>query len=367
MRILSIVTLISPLGEYGGPVRVAVNQAAALVARGHEVTIVAATRGYGDTPPRQIEGIETRLFPARRLLPGRSFSGLGSPSLWRWVRAHGGDYDIAHVHAARDFVTMPAAAIVKRGGTPYVLQTHGMVTPDRRAQVRLFDALLGQRVLRQAQSVLHLTEVERDEIARLGIAGPLHQVPNGVPEQDLAPAPSRPVVLYLARLAPRKRPELFVEAARRIGREDVTWLMIGPDEGRGEAVTEAIGEARAAGIDISWQGALAPSETLAAMRAASIYVLPSVDEPFPMSVLEAMSVGLPVVVTQTNGLAYAVAESGAGAVVDHSPEALTDAVARLLDDPEAALRAGRSGRDYVRERLDMSAIARRLEEVYVGS
>jgi glycosyltransferase involved in cell wall biosynthesis len=369
MRILSVVTLVSPLNEYGGPIRVAVNQAHALAALGHEVLIVAAARGFDGPLPQEVDGVPARLFPVRRIVPGRSFSGLGSPGLWRWLRAHGREFDVAHVHAARDFVTMPAARILGRLGTPYVLQTHGMVTPDYRPHVRLFDAVVTRTVLTASRSVLHLTDLERDELTAVGAIPALMQLPNGVPEHEAAPPAVRPQVLYLARLAPRKRPELFVEVARRVGRPDVTWTMVGPDEGQGRLVTERIAAARAAGIDITWTGAMPADQTLAAMQAATLYVLPSIDEPFPMSVLEAMSVGLPVVITETNGLADAVTESGGGAVVDHSLEHLTDAVADLLADPARAAAQGAAGRAYVRERLSMSAVARRLEELYaaVGS
>ena len=47
MRILQVATLFTPDGEYGGPVRVAMNQALALAAAGHEVTLAGAARGVG--------------------------------------------------------------------------------------------------------------------------------------------------------------------------------------------------------------------------------------------------------------------------------------------------------------------------------
>ncbi|MBK5249133.1 MAG: hypothetical protein JJE50_06815, partial [Actinomycetales bacterium] len=74
MRIISVVTLFSPDGAYGGPTRVAVNQAAALRRLGHQVVIAAGGRGYAH-PPEHVHGVPLRLFPVRTAVPGTGFAG----------------------------------------------------------------------------------------------------------------------------------------------------------------------------------------------------------------------------------------------------------------------------------------------------
>lgn len=367
MRIYSIVTLVSPDGEYGGPVRVAINQARELRAQGHEVVICGGTRGF-DRVPDDLEGVPARLFPVYPVIPRSGFAGLISPGLLGWLVRNVAMADLCHVHAARDLVTLPAAVVARAKGVPYVLQTHGMIDPSSNPLAKPLDALLTRPILRHAHRILYLTEVERHGV--VGVGGdklPLAELPNGVPQaQPAQPSPSRgSEVLYLARLAPRKRPRLFVEVAAALAEEfpGAQFVLIGPDEGEGAAVTAAIGES-AHSDRISWAGPLPPELTVERMRQASIYVLPSINEPYPMSVLEALSVGLPVVITNTCGLADVVRQSGAGAVVDESMAALRDALRTLMSDPEEARAAGLRGRDYVRKNLSMEAIARRLAELY---
>ena len=74
MRILQVVTLLSPDGAYGGPARVALNQSAELVSRGHDVTVVGATRGYRDVPT-ELNGVPVKLFAARTLVAANWFRG----------------------------------------------------------------------------------------------------------------------------------------------------------------------------------------------------------------------------------------------------------------------------------------------------
>lgn len=365
MRILSVVTLVSPQGEYGGPVRVAVNQARELESLGHSVTLCAATRGF-PAPPAAIEGVPTRLFPARQVLPGAGFAGLAAPGLWRWLWRRIREFDICHIHVARDLVTLPAAAIARTRGVRYVLQTHGMIDPSHNLLAAPLDLALTRPVLRDAQRVLYLTGTERAGLVE--VAGDdlrLSELPNGVPRAEARTATEVTEVLYLARLAPRKRPELFARVAGVLAGEfpDVRFALVGPDEGEGDSVTEAIAAAGTPGR-IVWEGALAPEATLDRLRRAHVYVLPSVNEPYPMSVLEAMSVGLPVVITDTCGLAGIVRRSGAGLIIDSSREALEDAIRELLQDRSAADEMGRRGRRFVREELGMAAIARRLVEIY---
>ncbi|WP_211332442.1 glycosyltransferase [Nocardioides aurantiacus] len=362
-------TLVTPHGEYGGPVRVAVNQARSLRSAGWDVVLVGAHRGWGSTgPPTKVDGVPTMLWPARTLVPGAGFAGVGSPGLWRWVRRHARDFDVVHVHLARDLVTLPAAWLVRRLGVPYVLQTHGMVDATSNPLAVPLDAAMTRPVLRSAGRVLHLTLEELHGLQQVVPSGlrtaVLH---NGVPlPSDPAGGGSR-TVLYLARLAPRKRPGAFVEAARVLASRhpDVEFVMVGPDEGEGAAVKEAIRQAVAGGARVSWTGAVAPENTEAAMRQACSYVLPAVDEPYPMSVLEAMALSLPVLVTDSCGLAPAIARAGAGIVVDASQESLVEALDRLLSDPVAAAAMGIRGRALVQQEMDMAEVADRLSNTYI--
>ena len=135
------------------------------------------------------------------------------------------------------------------------------------------------------------------------------------------------------------------------------FTLVGPDEGEGPALRAALdGESQ-----ISWEGALAPGAIPRRMAAASVYVLPSVREPYPMSVLEAMSVGLPVVVSADCGLAPLVERTHCGIVTDPRsrpwrPRSSPSWRTRLSRVRWAAERA-----NTVRTELGMRAVGDRLD------
>ncbi|OZC78495.1 glycosyltransferase [Rhodococcus sp. 06-418-1B] len=358
MRILHVVTLISEDGAYGGPARVASNQADALAVDGHDVTIVAA----GPAQRSRASDVTVRLFEPRKLLPRIGFAGLSSPGLLRWIIREGRGFDVVHVHLARDLVTLPAAILFRALGVRVVVQTHGMIDASDNALAKPLDALLTKRVLRSASALFYLTPRERSDL--IDVAGPglaLVALTNGVPELPERVGSDSVEVLFLARLHSRKRPELFAQMAEVLVPEFPTaaFTLVGPDEGEGAQIVRA--------QHVRWEGAIAPSETAARMRRASVYVLPSVDEPYPMAVLEAMAVGLPVVVTDSCGLAPEVASIGCGMVVPGDDvDALVGAVRKLLSSNALRDEMGTRGRAEVRRRFGTAAVARTLEQHYEG-
>lgn len=367
MRIAQIVTLVSPDGAYGGPVRVAVNQARALIDLGHTVTVFAGTRGFDD-PPRFIEGVPFELFAAGQLLPGLGFAGTISPGLLRAVRARARDFDVWHVHLARDLVTLPAAWILRHANRRFVVQCHGMIDESRRPLARPLDGLLTRPTLRSASRVLTLTPREEYDLIRVNRESlEFSRIANGVPAASgMASTIGHPLeVLFLARLQSRKRPLHFVESAIEIATSspDCIFSLVGPDEGEGLAVRERIGRSGMSSR-VQWEGAIEPKATLERMRQASIYVLPSVDEPFPMSVLEALSLGIPVIITETCGLAPFIKEAQAGIVVDKSQDSLTSAIQRLLADEGLRQRMGSNALDLVQRTFSIESVANQLTEEY---
>ena len=250
-------------------------------------------------------------------------------------------------------------------GVPLVVQTHGMIDASTNPLAAPLDRALTRPILRAAKAVLFLTPREEQDLR--GVGGDdvrLRPLGNGVPES--APGPrigTGTEVLFLARLAPRKRPMVFVGAAEELATDfpAARFTLVGPDEGEGDRVQQAV--ARGGGA-LAWEGPITPEKTGERMSGASVYVLPSVDEPYPMSVLEAMAAGLPVVVTDSCGLAPAIERHGAGIVVDSSQDSFTSAVRRLLTDPDEARAMGEAGARAAREEFGMAAVSAELERLY---
>ncbi len=362
-----MVTLFTPDGAYGGPVRVALNQARALRSSGHDVTVIGGARGFGSSLPTVIDDVEVRLFPAITVIPRIGFAGLASPTMLRWVRRNVRSFDVVHVHAARDFITLPAAQLARSARVRYVIQSHGMIDRSTSPLAIPLDAILTRPVLRGAHRVFFLTPREEKDLSAM--AGPrirLEHLPNGVPSPPVTTrVDGADEVLYLARLATRKRPALFVRMAAELTRSHPTtrFCLVGPDEGEGDVVRRLISDS-GQHSRIVWEGSLPPDQTASRMSRAGIYVLPSIDEPYPMSVLEAMSLGLPVVITESCGLAPMVREAGCGIVIDDTLRDLITAVDQLLSDTTLAQRLGRAGAVAARDRFAMDAIAAQLERAY---
>lgn len=367
MRVLHVVTLCSPRGEFGGPQQAALNETGELARRGRRVLLATGVRGY-QTVPRLIDGVPVLAAPVHQVVPRAGFSGLASPGLFSRIGPVVRGATVVHVHLSRDLVTLPFALCTLAAGKPLVVQCHGMVDPPVRLLAGPLDALATRRVLRRASAVLYLNDRERDgleAVARTPLVRATRLL-NGVP-----PVPGPPVarddrlVVFAARLHPRKRPELFVEAAARVLRStpDVRFVLIGPDEGMAPATLARI-RALGVGHAVSWLGPQPHAEVLRWLGRAAVHVLPSAVEPYGMTIVEAMSVGTPVVVMDCCGLADDVVRTGAGSVTASDPDAIAWAVEHLLADPGARAVAGECGLRAVRERFGLATVVDRLEAIY---
>ncbi|MCI4658240.1 glycosyltransferase [Cryobacterium sp. ZS14-85] len=366
MKIAHIVTYVSDDGAFGGPLTVAIGQAKELARRGHSVDIIAGWDGIAELA---IPGVTVRLFPTRRVLPS-GFSGLVSPALQSHVRRSLTTYDVVHIHLSRDLITVPVALAALRRSRRVILQTHGMVMPDSRLQARVLDAVAIRRVLHRASAVLYLTQREQQGVFTVsGGQAKLAGITNGI--AALGPNTPSPIsnlsndVLFLARLHPRKRVMAFAEMARlMIGLgSSAHFSIVGPDEGDLAELSKFIAEHK---LDsrLSYEGAIPPGAGAARLGQSSVYVLPSRGEVFPMTVLEALSVGTPVVIGNDCGIAPELQSRGAALVTDGSPKELSEAVSKILSEGELARDLIANGRRAVDEYFSISAVVDQLEALY---
>lgn len=377
MRVLHVVTLYTPTNDFGGPTRVAINLSRGLRARGVDARIATLGDGFDGSLPSAIEGVPAFMFRARHVLPRFEVSGITSPALLARARRLVEGADVVHVHLMRDLITLPFALIALSCGRPVVLQTHGMIDPTDNRVARLVDLLGLRRVLREADGLLYLTEMERELIQAVIPDTPLrnaHRLVNGVELRKRRPARGKrhPTVLYLARVQERKRPEDFVRAMPTVLKEHpkARFVLAGPDTGALARPMLDLARKLGVGDSLEYVGALGHTEVLKQLRRSDVYVLPSVVEPFAVSILEAMSVGLPVVVTRTGGLSPDVEEAGAGRLTDSRPDAdngelVGQAILELLD-PDTNKAASDAAFRLIHDKFSIDAVVERLLDVYAG-
>jgi glycosyltransferase involved in cell wall biosynthesis len=240
-----------------------------------------------------------------------------------------------------------------------------MVDPSTKPSAKMLDILATRRLLRAASAVLSLTAQEDSDLRQVEPASRVSRLGNGVSIGELPDWSERErVVLFLARLHPRKRPVAFVEMAAllRDRLPGYTFLVAGPDEGEAPAVSKRIDELRLADV-VKCIGPVPPDQTGDLLRSVSALVLPSVGEVFPMTLLESMRAGTPIVATESLGIADECVRYGAASITDGSPTALAEAVLDIVLPERAHLRRAGAER-YLRENLDIAEVVNELEDVY---
>ena len=289
-------------------------------------------------------------------------------SVWKAA----GDRDVVHIHSAlAPAVTVVRASLLalaaRARGCSVVMHAHGgnigtwLSTPWRRRLLRV--AML------PADRVVAVWTAGLDSLRQVLPEQKIALIDNGVPVQAYSPSPREhdgpPRVLYVGLLTPRKGVLDLVTASRLLRERGVDHelVLLGgtPDEG-----PDAEAEVRAA---LSGHerllGTRDPEQMPQEFAQADVFCLPSWWEAMPLSVLEAMAAGLPVVATDVGDVHRAVAEGITGAVVPvHDPERLAAALQPLLEDRELRRRMGAAGRARVEDMFSSETTAGAVSALY---
>ena len=281
--------------------------------------------------------------------------------------------DVVHIHSAlAPAVTVLRASLLawagRRRGAQVVVHAHGgnIETWLRPAHRRL---LMRLAMWPAARVVAVWTAGERALVAALG-AGKVRLVDNGVPAPEATAGRSvdhagAPRILYVGLLTPRKGVVDLIEASQLLSGRGIAHelCLLGgtPDEGpEAEVPVRAAADGRAVIM-----GTRPPEEMGQAYASADIFCLPSWWEAMPLSVLEAMASGLPVVATDVGDVSRAVVDGETGFVVPvHDPSALADALQKLLIDPALRRRMGNGGKQQVASHFSQDVTAAALSLLY---
>ena len=224
----------------------------------------------------------------------------------------------------------------------------------------LYEVWLERRVLSRASDLVAISD-RVIQLYRHRTSARFHRIDNPISPLFFQPAPRpRPRhILLVGNLTPRKGVEVALDALTRVrGRfPDATLDIIGAavDATYAARLRE---QARSLGHRVRFLGPTDQAGVRAALEQAQILLLTSHEEHAPMIVAEAMATGRPVVATDVGALADMVAHGETGYLAPRGDaQAVAEALARLLADPDHAAALGREAAHRARERFHPQAVA----------
>lgn len=379
LHVLHLTPYYAPAYSFGGVVRAVEGLTGALVRRGHRVTVLttdafsldARLPADADTTHQGVRVLRcpNRIYPLRRL-------NLSTPQGMRsQAQELLPEIDILHLHEFRTVENLLVTPLAEKIGVPVVLSPHGTLTTTtgRSLLKRGWDALLSASVARRVAQVVALTDQERQDARQLwqqlGAEAAFSVVPNGVHPAEFARLPDASafraryglgdaqIVLFMGRLHARKGVDVLARAFKAANLPDAKLVIAGPDEGM-HATLRHLKDANTV-----LTGYLDSSERLEALAAADLFVLPATGEGLSMAVLEAMSAGVPVLLSPGCHLPE-VEPAGAGRIVPPLEQPLAAALHEMLSDTAALQRMSAHARSLVQERFTWERVAQQMEEVY---
>ncbi|MCC5887222.1 MAG: glycosyltransferase family 4 protein [Gammaproteobacteria bacterium] len=174
-------------------------------------------------------------------------------------------------------------------------------------------------------------------------------------------------LLFVGRLDHLKGLPLIIDALERIraSHRDVQLDIVG--DGPERAALEAIAKERGLTSCVRFHGYLDQDSIQALMKHADALLMASFSEGIPVTLMEAMAAGLPVVAPRITGIPELVHEGHSGLLFDPANvDQLTDCIVRLIDDPDLRTRLAQGGRAVVEQEFNLNIETRRLVQLMSG-
>jgi glycosyltransferase involved in cell wall biosynthesis len=320
-------------------------------------------------PPESSERVEVPYRLERHRFPRLPWDAIGTagnPFAWRIRGAvRRSRAPVVHLRSHLFFTSLFGMWGARRSGKATVLSVHGVRAVRSRFVNLLQEAWLqtvARYLFRVADRVVCLTAADRTEVLRYG-ARPGRTVTlfNSYNERLFFPGkPQGPTALWAGRHVEEKGIRHLLEAwatvQAKMPEADLVLVGDGPLKADAERQAAALGLRR-----VRFEPFAAQAQVAERLRGCAVFVLPSLKEGFPISLVEAMACGKPVVTT--TGLEEIV--DGAGVTVPpRDPPALSHALLRYLQDDALAARTGEAAARRARESYSLARLGDAYLDVY---
>ncbi|MCX8195327.1 MAG: glycosyltransferase family 4 protein [Candidatus Micrarchaeota archaeon] len=224
-------------------------------------------------------------------------------------------YDLIHAH---DWLTSRAGIKLREGLRLPLVQTFHSTEYDRTSWPWDYILEIERSAAANADLIIAVSKRTKQQVMRLGAdEQKIRVVYNGVDKKKFEEAKAqakaldelkkkKKIVLFLGRLTEQKGPVQFLHAAKRVLAKNPDVLFI--VAGKGELLPLLINMTLDLGIsqNVRFLGYVPEEDQKRIYKIADVYVMPSTSEPFGITALEAMSAGVPVIISKTSGVAEIV-------------------------------------------------------------
>jgi glycosyltransferase involved in cell wall biosynthesis len=359
--------------RYGGPSYSVPRLCEALAASGVDTTLLSVGEG---TSSKELLGdgrFKDRRFsadcanwPILRTLR-MSFD------LSRVLRENASCGHVIHNHGLWLMPNVDAGVVTKRCKTPLIVAPRGMLAPVALAfssrKKKLFWKLLQGPAIQHASCFHATSEQEYGEIRNFGIRNPVAVIPNGIDlPRSICPGQKseQRIVLTLGRIHPKKGLDRLLHAWSRVESRQPDWRLriIGPGEDGHDTELRAL----AANLELARVSIEPPIYNDAktdAFQEADLFVLPSLNENFGLTVAESLAAGTPVIATK--GAPWSKLErEHCGWWIDSSVDSLTEALGRAMALSGDDLREmGARGRAWMARDFGWESVAEKTKALYL--
>lgn len=314
------------------------------------MTLVAGTGRGAMDPPEGVTVAPVRMVAGRVPSPGT-------------LRPHLRRADVLVVHGGWSLDTLAAAREARSMGIPYVVTAHGVYYPQvfERRKVWLkhrWWTAFERPHLDRALAVHLFFAPEVDDLRRRSVASPVVLAPNGFDAPgSLRWSPAgEPYLLWLGRFDPHhKGLDLLLQAVRRLPNDERPRIrLVGVDWHGKRATVKDMVERLGVSRHVSLERPVYGEEKWKLLQESRGFVYPSRWDASPIAVLEAASIGVPLLLTRFHVASF-LGERGAAFQVDPSPEGLADGLLRILEP--GAEEVGRRAAQVVADELSWERVA----------
>ena len=362
---IAILVLLFPPKWLAGTEIATYNIAKYLAKRGHEVHVIT-TLDEGLPKENMEEGFYVHQIFLRKI------RFLGVISFWLKIFWHLKKIkpDIVHVQSVG--IGIPAFLSKKILEKPYIVWGRGsdIYLPDK------FTKSISKLVLKNADAVIALTGDMKKKMQKF-CDKDISVIPNGIDlerfsnlskediRKKLKIKEDEKVIIFVGTLRPVKGVKYLIKAMKIISPKNANTrlMLVGDGDERGNL--EKLVKGLSLEEYVKFVGKVPNEKVPEYMAASDVFVLPSLSEGFPVTVLEAMASGVPIIATNVGGLPEIIKDGENGFLVEpKNPEKIAEKVLLILEDDGLRERISRNNKEKVKG-YSWESVIERLEKVYL--